>query len=86
MKNTTITAATMPYGADSRKIFCEIKSIHYICSALHSDRRGKPANAAGIFYARTYRFHTPLQSVNAPAAGHGVRQRVGMKPFYLHIV
>lgn len=75
-------ALKQAHGNDFRKKLCEIKSIHYICSALYSDRRGKLAKLAGIFYARSYRFHTPLWCVNAPTAGHGGEQRVGMKPFY----
>lgn len=68
-----------------RKKLCGIKTNHYICNALHNDQRGNSL-IAGIFYTHFYRFHTPLQSVNAPAAGHSVTQRVGVKPFYLHIV
>ncbi|WP_418671894.1 hypothetical protein [Alistipes putredinis] len=76
-------AAQLPInGADFRKNLCEIKSKHYLCSALHSDWRGKLAKTAGIFYARSHRFHTPLRCVNAPAASHGEEQRVSMKPFY----
>ena len=91
MKNNNETAANAPLERGiSRKnlsdLFCKFNGKRYICSALHSDRRGKLAKIAGIFYARSYRFHTPLQCVNAPAAGHGVEQRVGMKPFYSYAV
>ena len=62
---------------------CKFKIISYLCDVLHFNQRGKLANIAGIFYARTYRFRTPLQSVNAPAAGYySVGQRVGAKPFF----
>ena len=67
----------------SSRNVCKSKIISYLCSALHSEQRGKLADIAGIFYARTYRFCTPLQSVNAPAAVQdSVRQRVGAKPFF----
>ena len=62
---------------------CKSKIISYLCDALHSKQRVTLAHIAGIFYARTYRFRTPLQSVNAPAAvWYSVRQRVGAKPFF----
>ncbi len=68
-----------------RKKLCGIKTNPYICNALHNDQRGNSLTA-GIFYTHFYRFHAPLQNVNASAAGHSVTQRVGVKPFYLHIV
>lgn len=67
---------------NSADLFAKFNGKHYVCNAFHNDRRGKLAKLAGIFYARSHRFHTPLQCVNAPAAGHGGMQRVGMKPFY----
>ena len=50
-----------------RKILCEIKSKRYICSVFHTDRRVLPV-IAGIFYAHTIRFCTPVWCVNAPTA------------------
>lgn len=62
---------------------CKSKIISYLCGVLHFSQRVTLAHIAGIFYARTYRFRTPLQSVNAPAAGYySVGQRVGAKPFF----
>ena len=50
-----------------RKILCEIKAKHYICSAFHTDRRVLLV-ITGIFYAHTIRFCTPVWCVNAPTA------------------
>ena len=62
---------------------CNSKIIHYLCNALHFEQRGRLAHIAGIFYTHIYRFRTPLQSVNAPAAVQiSVTRRVSAKPFF----
>lgn len=73
----------LPIHQKSSRNACKSKIISYLCGVLHFSQRVTLAHIAGIFYARTYRFRTPLQSVNAPAAGYySVGQRVGAKPFF----
>lgn len=60
-------ALIQAHSTDFRKNFCEIKSIHYICGDLHTDRRVLLV-ITGIFYAYIIRFCTPVWCVNAPTA------------------
>ena len=73
----------LPIDKKSSRNAFKSKIMSYLCGVLHFSQRVTLAHIAGIFYARTYRFRTPLQSVNAPAAGYySVGQRVGAKPFF----
>ena len=74
----------LPIDKENSQNVCKSKNNHYLCSALHSEQRGRLAHIAGIFYTCIYnRFRTPLQSVNAPAAvQNSVTRRVSAKPFF----
>ena len=66
---------------------CLVSNFKYICSALHTKGGHNSLNIAGYFYTRYILGSIlPCGALMRPLPFVGVVQRVGIEPFYLHIV
>ena len=83
----TTTAPERHFGNKICLNACVVVNVTYICSALHTKGGHNSLNIAGYFYTRYILGSIlPCGALMRPLPFVGVVQRVGIEPFYLHIV
>lgn len=74
-----------PFAGKTARTVCTVNKFRYLCNAVHS--KGETiANYAGIFISAYIGSILPCRCLMARLPFEGVQQRVGIEPFYLHIV
>lgn len=85
--NHTTSAAEQHFGNKIGLNACAVRNFTYLCGALHTKGGHNSLNIAGYFYTRYILGSIlPCGALMRPLPFVGVVQRVGIEPFYLHIV
>ena len=83
----TTTAPERHFGNKICLNACAVRNFTYLCGALHTKGGHNSLNIAGYFYTRYILGSIlPCGALMRPLPFVGVVQRVGIEPFYLHIV